>query len=152
MKKSKTAGHICHFRCHFAQMWISALISCLMQSSEISGEILVTQALVIPAVCWASPTPAHQSSLSFTCSYSKMDLTGLSSKGQLLLVLCVSCYLYTCSDAEGSCKLKAKFNLRGYKEVLKKTVVIGGMFPVHQRLVSTDTNTTIPPESSDCEA
>ncbi|ROJ29150.1 Vomeronasal type-2 receptor 1 [Anabarilius grahami] len=81
-----------------------------------------------------------------------MDLTGLSSKGHLLLVLCVSCSLYTSTDAEGSCKLKAKFNLRGYKEVLKKTVVIGGMFPVHQRLVSTDSNTTIPPESSDCEA
>ncbi|KAK9959145.1 hypothetical protein ABG768_011224 [Culter alburnus] len=80
-----------------------------------------------------------------------MDLTGLSSKGRLLLVLCVSCYLFTSTDAEGSCKLKAKFNLRGYKEVLKKTVVIGGMFPVHQRLVSTDSNTTIPPESSDCE-
>ncbi|KAK7152298.1 hypothetical protein R3I94_008584 [Phoxinus phoxinus] len=74
-----------------------------------------------------------------------MDLTGF------LLVFCVSSLLYTSSDAEASCKLKAKFNLRGYKEVLKTTVVVGGMFPVHQRLVSTDANTTIPPESSDCE-
>ncbi|KAG1944622.1 vomeronasal type-2 receptor 1 [Pimephales promelas] len=80
-----------------------------------------------------------------------MDLTGLSSKGRLLLVFCVSIFLYTSTDAEGSCKLKAKFNLRGYKEVLKRTVVVGGMFPVHQRLVDTDANTTIPPESSDCE-
>ncbi|XDV28624.1 hypothetical protein PO909_031857 [Leuciscus waleckii] len=81
-----------------------------------------------------------------------MDLsTGLSSKRRLLLVFCVSCFLYTSTDAEASCKLKAKFNLQGYKEVVKRTVVVGGMFPVHERLVSTDTNTTIPPESSDCE-
>ncbi len=81
----------------------------------------------------------------------KMDLTGLSSKGRFLMVLCIVSYLYKSTAAEGSCKLKAKFNLRGYKAVEKKTVVIGGMFPVHQRLTDTDGNTTIAPESSDCE-
>ncbi|KAK2894864.1 hypothetical protein Q8A67_012093 [Cirrhinus molitorella] len=80
-----------------------------------------------------------------------MDLTGFTSKGRFLMVLCIVSYLYKSTAAEGSCKLKAKFNLRGYKAVEKKTVVIGGMFPVHQRLAETDSNTTIEPESSDCE-
>ncbi|XP_056334693.1 vomeronasal type-2 receptor 1 [Danio aesculapii] len=80
-----------------------------------------------------------------------MDLTGLGFKGRFLLVLCMIFYLFTSVDAEGSCKLKAKFNLRGYKEVEKTTVVIGGMFPVHRSLISTDSNTTDPPESVDCE-
>lgn len=80
-----------------------------------------------------------------------MDLTGLSYEGRFLLVLCMISYLFTPTDAEGSCKLKAKFNLRGYKEVEKTTVVIGGMFPVHRSLVSTDSNTTDPPESVDCQ-
>lgn len=91
-------------------------------------------------------THSQQSSVSFT-----MDLTGLSFEGRFLLVLCMISYIFTSTDAEGSCKLKAKFNLRGYKEVEKTTVVIGGMFPVHRSLVSTDSNTTNPPESVDCE-
>ncbi|XP_062409082.1 vomeronasal type-2 receptor 1 [Sardina pilchardus] len=52
---------------------------------------------------------------------------------------------------QASCKLKAKFNLNGYKSVEKKKVVIGGMFSVHQRLASTDSNTTSEPVSTGCE-
>ncbi|TRY81845.1 hypothetical protein DNTS_011410 [Danionella cerebrum] len=80
-----------------------------------------------------------------------MDLTGLNSKRCFVFILSMFSYIFMTTEAEGSCKLKAKFNLRGYKEVDKKTVVIGGMFPVHRSLVSTDSNTTIAPLSSDCE-
>ncbi|XP_062860435.1 vomeronasal type-2 receptor 1 [Trichomycterus rosablanca] len=52
---------------------------------------------------------------------------------------------------EQSCKLKAKFNLKGYKAVEMKKVVIGGMFSVHNRLASTDTNTSSNPVSSGCD-
>ncbi|KAM7413380.1 hypothetical protein PAMA_020666 [Pampus argenteus] len=50
-----------------------------------------------------------------------------------------------------TCKLKAKFNLNGYKDVEKKKVVIGGMFPVHKRILSSDGNTSRVPVSSGCE-
>lgn len=80
-----------------------------------------------------------------------MELAGLNSKERLLLVLCVVSYFCVSTDAEASCKLKAKFNLSGYKDVERKTVVVGGMFPVHKRLASTDSNTTNAPESSGCE-
>ncbi|XP_027136114.1 vomeronasal type-2 receptor 1 [Larimichthys crocea] len=53
-------------------------------------------------------------------------------------------------QAESTCKLKAKFNLSGYKDV-KKKVVVGGMFPVHMRIASTDGNTSRVPVSSGCE-
>ncbi|XP_072557209.1 vomeronasal type-2 receptor 1 isoform X2 [Paramormyrops kingsleyae] len=53
--------------------------------------------------------------------------------------------------AQSSCKLKAKFNLNGYKNVEKNKVVIGGMFPVHYRVISPDTNTSSIPTSSGCE-
>ncbi|XP_066540560.1 vomeronasal type-2 receptor 1 [Hoplias malabaricus] len=52
---------------------------------------------------------------------------------------------------EASCKLKAKFNLSGYKNVEKKKVVIGGMFSVHNRLASSESNTTSIPVSLGCE-
>ncbi|KAM7399533.1 hypothetical protein PAMP_018800 [Pampus punctatissimus] len=52
---------------------------------------------------------------------------------------------------ESTCKLKAKFNLSGYKDVEKKKVVIGGMFPVHKRILSSDGNTSRVPVSSGCE-
>uniref|UniRef100_A0A3B4Y2F6 Vomeronasal 2, receptor 1 n=1 Tax=Seriola lalandi dorsalis TaxID=1841481 RepID=A0A3B4Y2F6_SERLL len=53
--------------------------------------------------------------------------------------------------AESTCKLKAKFNLNGYKDVERKKVVIGGMFSVHKRIASTDGNTSRVPVSSGCE-
>ncbi|KAI9518144.1 hypothetical protein NQZ68_039795 [Dissostichus eleginoides] len=52
---------------------------------------------------------------------------------------------------ESTCKLKAKFNLSGYKDVEKKKVVVGGMFPVHRRISSSDGNTSRLPVSSGCE-
>ncbi|CDQ92538.1 unnamed protein product [Oncorhynchus mykiss] len=33
----------------------------------------------------------------------------------------------------------------------KKTVVVGGMFPVHHRIASADTNTCLVPVSLGCE-
>ncbi|KAI4815943.1 hypothetical protein KUCAC02_006066, partial [Chaenocephalus aceratus] len=50
-----------------------------------------------------------------------------------------------------TCKLKAKFNLSGYKDVEKKKVVVGGMFPIHKRTISSDGNTSRLPVSSGCE-
>ncbi|KAM9853625.1 vomeronasal type-2 receptor 1 [Aulostomus maculatus] len=52
---------------------------------------------------------------------------------------------------QSTCKLKAKFNLSGYKDVEKKKVVVGGMFPVHKRIASSDGNTSRVPISSGCE-
>uniref|UniRef100_M4ARP3 Vomeronasal 2, receptor 1 n=1 Tax=Xiphophorus maculatus TaxID=8083 RepID=M4ARP3_XIPMA len=52
--------------------------------------------------------------------------------------------------AESTCKLKAKFNLSGYKNVEKKKVVIGGMFPVHMSVASSNGNTSNLPVSSGC--
>ncbi|TSK38419.1 Extracellular calcium-sensing receptor [Bagarius yarrelli] len=65
--------------------------------------------------------------------------------------VCVLGFLVAVAVGEQSCKLKAKFNLMGYKNVEKKKVVIGGMFSVHNRLFSTDTNTSSNPVSSGCE-
>ncbi|TNN69801.1 Vomeronasal type-2 receptor 1 [Liparis tanakae] len=71
--------------------------------------------------------------------------------GRFLLGLCAFLYFYTSLSAESTCKLKAKFQLSGYKDVDKKTVVIGGMFPVHMRIASKDANTSRVPVSSGCE-
>lgn len=65
--------------------------------------------------------------------------------------VCVLGLFVVAAVAEQSCKLKAKFNLNGYKNVEKKKVVIGGMFSVHNRLADTDTNTSSSPVSSGCE-
>nr|XP_046246462.1 vomeronasal type-2 receptor 1 [Scatophagus argus] len=69
----------------------------------------------------------------------------------LLFKLCAFFYFYGSVSAESTCKLKAKFNLSGYKNVDKKKVVIGGMFPVHMRIASNDGNTSRLPVSSGCE-
>lgn len=52
--------------------------------------------------------------------------------------------------AAPTCKLKAKFNLSGYKNVEKKKVAVGGMFPVHMRVASSNGNTSDLPVSSGC--
>uniref|UniRef100_A0A3Q3F5W5 Vomeronasal 2, receptor 1 n=1 Tax=Labrus bergylta TaxID=56723 RepID=A0A3Q3F5W5_9LABR len=70
---------------------------------------------------------------------------------RFLLGLCVFFYFHRSVSAEATCKLKAKFNLSGYKNVEKKKVVIGGMFPVHKRIASSDGNTSRVPVSSGCE-
>ncbi|XP_040902550.1 vomeronasal type-2 receptor 1 [Toxotes jaculatrix] len=71
--------------------------------------------------------------------------------GRFLLGLCAFFYFYSSVSAESTCKLKAKFNLSGYKDIEKKKVVVGGMFPVHKRIASTDGNTSRVPVSSGCE-
>lgn len=71
--------------------------------------------------------------------------------GHFLLGLCAFFYFYRSGSAESTCKLKAKFNLNSYKDVEKKQVVIGGMFPVHKRIASTDGNTSRVPVSVGCE-
>uniref|UniRef100_A0A3Q4AM13 G-protein coupled receptors family 3 profile domain-containing protein n=1 Tax=Mola mola TaxID=94237 RepID=A0A3Q4AM13_MOLML len=58
-----------------------------------------------------------------------------------LLGLCAFCLFHRRASAESTCNLKAKFNLSGYKDVEKKKVVIGGMFPIHKRIASNDGNT-----------
>lgn len=69
---------------------------------------------------------------------------------RFLLGLCLLSYACCCALA-ATCKLKAKFNLSGYKDVEKKKVVVGGMFPVHKSIVSSDGNTSRLPVSSDCQ-
>ncbi|XP_061775303.1 vomeronasal type-2 receptor 1 [Nerophis ophidion] len=55
-------------------------------------------------------------------------------------------------SSQAACKLKAKFQLSGFKDVDKKKVVIGGMFPVHNSVVSSpDANTSGLSRSSGCE-
>ncbi|XP_049431850.1 vomeronasal type-2 receptor 1 [Epinephelus fuscoguttatus] len=71
--------------------------------------------------------------------------------GRFLLGLCAFFHLHRCVSAASTCKLKAKFNLSGYKDVEKKKVVVGGMFPVHKRIASSDGNTSRVPVSSGCE-
>lgn len=71
--------------------------------------------------------------------------------GRFVLGICLFSHVCCCASAAATCKLKAKFNLSGYKDVEKKKVVIGGMFPVHKSIVSSDGNTSRLPVSSDCE-
>ncbi|KAK5929052.1 hypothetical protein CgunFtcFv8_010320 [Champsocephalus gunnari] len=71
--------------------------------------------------------------------------------GRLLLGLCAFLCFYRSVASESTCKLKAKFNLSGYKDVEKKKVVVGGMFPIHKRTSSSDGNTSRLPVSSGCE-
>nr|XP_043888144.1 vomeronasal type-2 receptor 1 [Solea senegalensis] len=71
--------------------------------------------------------------------------------GRVLLGLCAFFYCHGCVSAGATCKLKAKFNLSGYKNVDKKKVVIGGMFPVHMRVVASERNTSRVPVSEGCE-
>ncbi|XP_028817992.1 vomeronasal type-2 receptor 1 [Denticeps clupeoides] len=80
-----------------------------------------------------------------------MDFKGCKRKWRLMVGICVVLGLALSAEAKSSCKLKAKFNLNGYKNVEKKTVVVGGMFPVHKRLASSDINTTSIPVSSACD-
>ncbi|KAF6718794.1 Vomeronasal type-2 receptor 1 [Oryzias melastigma] len=74
-----------------------------------------------------------------------MDIRGFA------LGFCALFCLHGSVSAESTCKLKAKFNLNSYKDVEKKKVVIGGMFPVHKRIASNDGNTSRVPVSSGCE-
>uniref|UniRef100_A0A3Q3J919 G-protein coupled receptors family 3 profile domain-containing protein n=1 Tax=Monopterus albus TaxID=43700 RepID=A0A3Q3J919_MONAL len=57
---------------------------------------------------------------------------------RFLLGLYVFFCCYSSVSASSTCKLKAKFNLSGYKNVEKKKVVVGGMFPVHNRVISSN--------------
>uniref|UniRef100_A0A3Q1H8A4 G-protein coupled receptors family 3 profile domain-containing protein n=1 Tax=Anabas testudineus TaxID=64144 RepID=A0A3Q1H8A4_ANATE len=63
--------------------------------------------------------------------------------------LCVFFCFYR-SVSASTCKLKAKFNLSGYKNTDKKKVVVGGMFPVHMRIASSNGNTSNVPVSAGC--
>uniref|UniRef100_A0A8C4ZAX6 Vomeronasal 2, receptor 1 n=1 Tax=Gadus morhua TaxID=8049 RepID=A0A8C4ZAX6_GADMO len=69
---------------------------------------------------------------------------------RFLLGLCAFLQAYGSVSTESTCKLKAKFNLNSYKDV-KKKVTVGGMFSVHQRIVSGTRNTSTLPVSSGCE-
>ncbi|CAB1349295.1 unnamed protein product [Coregonus sp. 'balchen'] len=80
-----------------------------------------------------------------------MDVTGFNWKYRLLCGLCAFLNFYASVSAESSCKLKAKFNLSGYRNVEKKKVVVGGMFPVHRRVASVNTNSSSVPVSQGCE-
>uniref|UniRef100_W5M608 Vomeronasal 2, receptor 1 n=2 Tax=Lepisosteus oculatus TaxID=7918 RepID=W5M608_LEPOC len=72
-------------------------------------------------------------------------------KVHFLLGLCLLFQVFAYLSAESTCKLKAKFNLYGYKNIEKKKVIVGGMFPVHFRLASSNSSTSSVPQSSDCE-
>ncbi|XP_064856627.1 vomeronasal type-2 receptor 1 isoform X2 [Oncorhynchus nerka] len=80
-----------------------------------------------------------------------MDNTGFNWKYRLLCGLCAFLHFHASISAESTCKLKAKFNLNGYRNVDKKQVVVGGMFPVHRRIASANTNSSSVPLSLGCE-
>lgn len=72
------------------------------------------------------------------------------TSNSFFLGLCALFCIFRPLSAQSTCKLKAKFNLGGYKDVEKKTVVVGGMFPVHKRVASNKGNTSSVPLSSGC--
>ncbi|KAM9481479.1 vomeronasal type-2 receptor 1 [Clarias gariepinus] len=76
-------------------------------------------------------------------------IRGFGLKWCVWLGVCVLGLFAAAALGEQSCKLKAKFNLMGYKNVEKKKVVIGGMFSVHNRV--SDTNSSSDPVSAGCE-
>uniref|UniRef100_A0A8C7GHZ8 Vomeronasal 2, receptor 1 n=1 Tax=Oncorhynchus kisutch TaxID=8019 RepID=A0A8C7GHZ8_ONCKI len=80
-----------------------------------------------------------------------MDNTGFNWKYRLLCGLCAFLHFHASISAESTCKLKAKFNLNGYRNIDKKQVVVGGMFPVHRRIASANTNSSSVPLSLGCE-
>ena len=84
-------------------------------------------------------------------SLTDMEFRGYETKCRLLVWAIVVIHFCTTVDAQASCKLKAKFNLNGYKSLEKKKVIVGGMFSVHKSLASADSNTTSEPISSGCE-
>ncbi|RVE64562.1 hypothetical protein OJAV_G00127160 [Oryzias javanicus] len=88
---------------------------------------------------------SSESILNFFEPSQRMDIRGFA------LGFCALFCLHGSVSAESTCKLKAKFNLNSYKDVEKKKVVIGGMFPVHRRIASNDGNTSRVPVSSGCE-
>lgn len=75
----------------------------------------------------------------------------MEAKLLLLLGLCLLHLLHLRLSADSTCKLKAKFHLSGYRRVEKKTVVMGGMFPVHMRVASGGSNSSRRPGGSGCE-
>lgn len=101
----------------------------------------------------AAEAPVTLLSLSLTVCHSSIDclLRPPSMEIRFLLGLCALCCFCGLARASSTCKLKAKFNLSGYKNVEKKKVVVGGMFPVHKRIASSDGNTSRLPVSSGCE-
>ncbi|XP_026884875.2 vomeronasal type-2 receptor 1 [Electrophorus electricus] len=80
-----------------------------------------------------------------------MAFFAFTAKYRLLLRLCVVSLFCAHAAGEATCKLKAKFNLNGYKNIERKKVILGGMFAVHNRLASTDSNSSSIPVSSGCE-
>uniref|UniRef100_A0A8C4SEC2 Vomeronasal 2, receptor 1 n=1 Tax=Erpetoichthys calabaricus TaxID=27687 RepID=A0A8C4SEC2_ERPCA len=80
-----------------------------------------------------------------------MELTTAGMKARLLVGLLAVSPLLTVVSAQQTCKLKAKFNLNGFKNKDNKDIVLGGMFPVHNRLASSNDSTSSMPTSSDCE-
>ncbi|XP_067897569.1 vomeronasal type-2 receptor 1 [Heterodontus francisci] len=52
-------------------------------------------------------------------------------------------------SAKSTCKLKGKFNLNSFK--MPGDVIIGGMFPIHHRVVSSNSSSSTSPQSSGCE-
>ncbi|XP_045929949.1 vomeronasal type-2 receptor 1 [Micropterus dolomieu] len=123
---------------HFAQL--NLFSGCLVLHISLEGILDTCHTLLLPfLVCHSESSP-----VSFLRLHS-MEI------GRFLLVLCAFFYFDRSVSAESTCKLKAKFNLSGYKNVEKKKVVVGGMFPVHNRVASTDGNTSRVPVSSGCE-
>lgn len=92
------------------------------------------------SICCLTATRAHNPCLRLHSMDIKLFFLGL----------CALFCIFRPLSAQSTCKLKAKFNLGGYKDVEKKTVVVGGMFPVHKRVASNKGNTSSVPLSSGC--
>lgn len=105
--------------------------------------------------CSSSPLRAGSTPVTLHClRHSELTSPSLHPHNmglrRLLFGFCIFFCLYG-SVLATTCKLKAKFNLSGYKNTNKKKVVIGGMFPVHKHIASSAGNTSKVPTSSGCE-
>jgi len=127
----------------FAVTWLPPIFFCSAES------VVLPRATFLP---WEPMR--HLSHVSVCCRESSSiffkRLLSMEIRGFLLGFFGLFCICSSLS-AQSTCKLKAKFNLNGYKDVEKKKVVIGGMFPVHKRIASSDGNTSRVPVSSGCE-
>lgn len=112
-------------------------------------------------LCSSSPLRPHETPVTHLCLLLCLLQTqrsprsfqpppSIEMRGFLLGLCCFFC-VYRSLSGETTCKLKAKFNLSGYKNVEKKKVVIGGMFPVHKRVASSNGTTSSQQVSSGCE-
>lgn len=69
------------------------------------------------------------------------------SPSYLRLVMCL--IVSVTVSGRSTCKLKGTFNLNNFK--MPGDVMVGGMFPIHYRVVSMNSSSNTSPQASGCE-